>query len=295
VPKTVTVTLERFKENIPKDILTKTFQDAIDLCRRLKINFLWIDSLCIKQDDVEDWKSQAPKMAGIYETAILTIAASMSIDGSGGLYAKSKHLNYISSDGLCMREQNPQFPVGNSYSLIRGPWPLLQRGWVFQERYLSRRMLHFGTEEVVWECNTHRRGENWWNPSTSAMANAKDLSSTWRGYVTEYTELQLTFEKDKLMALSGVVERMAMLRPDDRYVAGLWEKTLLHDLDWTADEILARPSSFRGPTWSWASTKGAVQWIGCGELSTLKGVEVVDVTCATTYTGHVPCEEPERT
>lgn len=75
VPKTVAATLDQFKVGVPVDVLTKTFQDAIDICQRLEIEYLWIDSLCIPQDDEADWKDQASKMAGIYQNSILTIAA----------------------------------------------------------------------------------------------------------------------------------------------------------------------------------------------------------------------------
>ncbi|KAN0119360.1 HET domain containing protein [Hyaloscypha variabilis] len=286
VPKTVAVTLEAFKKNIPLEILTKTFRDAIDLCRRLDIQFLWIDSLCIKQDDAEDWKSQAPKMAGIYENSILTIAASMSADGSGGLYAETKHPNYLSADGLSIQEKRPQFPMGSKISLKE--WPLLQRGWVFQERKLSRRMIHFGAEEV-------QRIGGGIDLKVLPKQGANSLSSTWRNYVRMYSELQLTFEKDKLVALSGIAERMAKMFPDDRYIAGLWEKTLLLDLTWQTyfEMEVARPSSFRAPTWSWASTKSAVHWI-IGNYSVVKGVEVVDVSCPAAYTGNVFSEDDDE-
>ena len=131
MPKTVSATLEPFKKNIPFEILTKTFRDAVDLCRRLEIYFLWIDSLCIKQDDEEDWNSQAPKMGGIYENAILTIAATKSVDGSGGLYAESKLPNYLSADGLSIQENPPGFPTGTGFRMTFSGWPLLLRGWVY--------------------------------------------------------------------------------------------------------------------------------------------------------------------
>jgi len=109
-----------------------------------------------------------------------------------------------------------------------------------------------------------------------------------------YSELHFTFEKDKLIALSGIVERMAKLWPDNRYIAGLWEENLLLQLSWFADfDEVARPSSFRAPTWSWASIKSVVSWSSV-DYSAMKGVEVVDVSCPAVYTGTVCCEDDEN-
>ena len=58
-----------------------------DICQRLEIEYLWIDSLCILQDDEADWKDQASKMVGIYQNSISTIAATKSSEPLGGIYS----------------------------------------------------------------------------------------------------------------------------------------------------------------------------------------------------------------
>ncbi|KAK7715694.1 hypothetical protein SLS63_011281 [Diaporthe eres] len=63
---------------VPLDALTKTFQDAVEVCRSLKIKYIWIDSLCIIQNNPEDWENEAARMADIYENAYITIAATKS-------------------------------------------------------------------------------------------------------------------------------------------------------------------------------------------------------------------------
>lgn len=55
--------------------LPLTLRDAIRVTRALNIPFLWIDSLCIVQDDTEDWKREASKMESVYSNAEITIAA----------------------------------------------------------------------------------------------------------------------------------------------------------------------------------------------------------------------------
>lgn len=66
---------KEFQNDIPFHTLSKTFQEAIDICRRLYIDFLWIDALCIIQDSVEDWRVQSSLMADIYENGRLFLAA----------------------------------------------------------------------------------------------------------------------------------------------------------------------------------------------------------------------------
>lgn len=67
--------IRRHLNNIPFEDLSVTFQDAVMTCFALKIRYLWIDSLCIVQDDVEDWKCESSRMSSIYGNYIVTFAA----------------------------------------------------------------------------------------------------------------------------------------------------------------------------------------------------------------------------
>jgi Heterokaryon incompatibility protein (HET) len=67
--------------------LCKTFQDAVRLAHRFGIKYLWVDSLCIIQDDEEDWSLEAGKMSIVYGQSILHIAATGATDGSKGLHS----------------------------------------------------------------------------------------------------------------------------------------------------------------------------------------------------------------
>jgi len=87
----------------------------------------------------------------------------------------------------------------------------------------------------------------------------EDPEAGWRNVVTHYSNLRLTYEKDRLPAISAVVERMQRLRQDDVYLAGMWEKTLRHDLCWSTHrgpELARRPDrpGTVMPSWSWIST-----------------------------------------
>jgi len=161
--KTKQATLERFKFEVPWDQLTKTFQDAIDICRKLDIDFLWIDSLCILQDSIDDWTQNAAEVGSIYENVLLTIAATKSKEGCGGCYTKTDsqyHARLVPDvDNIYIRQKPPSYPVYES-TLDQSNFPLLNRAWVYQEMNLSVRVLHFCSQEVVWACRSARRSES---------------------------------------------------------------------------------------------------------------------------------------
>ncbi|KAH6702239.1 HET domain-containing protein [Verticillium dahliae] len=88
---TTWVTLTQREEGIEWNDLPRTFQDAITVARQLDVEYMWIDSLCIIQDDEDDWAVESLKMGFIYERAYLTVAAATAasdregfLDGSPG-------------------------------------------------------------------------------------------------------------------------------------------------------------------------------------------------------------------
>lgn len=73
---------------IPNNMLSKTFKDAIQITRRLGIAYLWIDSLCIIQNDDNDWEHEASLMSSVYGGSTINIAASTAVDGTEGCFSK---------------------------------------------------------------------------------------------------------------------------------------------------------------------------------------------------------------
>jgi hypothetical protein len=142
-------------QSIQFDQLPKTFQDAVEITRELKVRYLWIDSLCIIQKDQRDWIEQGLQMHDIYGNAFLTLAASRCRGPDEGLSSVSA--NYKLENMVCSLEDG-EFTMRTRLKIYHfdnpDAFPLLQRGWVFQERILSRRMLHFGPQELLWECMT---------------------------------------------------------------------------------------------------------------------------------------------
>jgi hypothetical protein len=304
--KTTLTNLDEFKNEVPRNNLTENFQHAVDICQRLEINFLWIDTLCIIQDSENDWKEESAKMAGIYENSFLTIAATKSKEGAGGCYATTNPeflAISVPDTDIYVRQKPPKFPTHWSQKDSE-KWPLLNRGWVYQEMRLSRRVLHFCSQEVIWECRHSRKSESgcsdeymdsdesryrWTIYETVPYWKlAEDPRKLWYRTVQEYSRTQLTFEKDKMPALAALTQNMENLRADDRFLAGLWEKTLLLDLLWMVwpSPKTGRPATWRAPTWSWASVQSQVMWESSVD-SVLSSVQVVDIRYTTVGPTHM--------
>ncbi|KAK3174698.1 hypothetical protein OEA41_001944 [Lepraria neglecta] len=94
-PKTLRTNLKAHKDSIPPSGNSKTLHDAIEITRLLQIPYLWVDSLCIVQDDPLDWEDESAKMALIYADASLTIAASSAPNGETGLLADRAKVHRI--------------------------------------------------------------------------------------------------------------------------------------------------------------------------------------------------------
>lgn len=83
ITKLSKATKQQFLDKLPA--LPKTYQDAVIVARKLHVRYLWIDSLCIIQDDPEDWATESLLMDQVYN-ALLNIAATAASDSRGGLF-----------------------------------------------------------------------------------------------------------------------------------------------------------------------------------------------------------------
>jgi hypothetical protein len=144
---------------IPLSNLCKIYQDAIAVTRRLGFRYLWIDSLCIIQDSPADLLRELPLMGDIYDNASITLAASVAASGKAGFLHDRQQWNevelpYKKSD---LSRAGKVFVTdrllcGFEEDVTRGA--LSRRAWCLQERAMSRRVLHFGKDQLFWECHT---------------------------------------------------------------------------------------------------------------------------------------------
>jgi hypothetical protein len=76
-------TLQELEAELPLSLLPETIRDTVTVTRKLKVPYLWVDSLCIVQDDSDDKDEELGKMADIYQRAVLTISALGARQGEG--------------------------------------------------------------------------------------------------------------------------------------------------------------------------------------------------------------------
>ncbi|KZL74995.1 heterokaryon incompatibility protein [Colletotrichum tofieldiae] len=172
-----------------------TFQDLATVARFLSVRYVWIDALCIIQDSLADWEREGATMRDVYANSTCTIAAAASEDPHGGLFRSRDPAQvvptFISTPNLESSPGNARsFLYDRTYldrRIISGP--LQKRGWVFQERMLSPRVLHFAEDQIVWECLTDTKCEAF--PSGLPFHNStKDLGPLWS--VLENTAMPAT-------------------------------------------------------------------------------------------------------
>jgi hypothetical protein len=115
---TTKLNIEDLKRNIRFDALPKTFQDAITICKKLEIQYIRIDSLCIIQDCKKDWQQQASLMGSIYACAYITIAASASTgDDTGCFVPRQATYSSADTDNPSIRDTRPEALVAATVNL----------------------------------------------------------------------------------------------------------------------------------------------------------------------------------
>ncbi|KAH8591770.1 heterokaryon incompatibility protein-domain-containing protein, partial [Bisporella sp. PMI_857] len=241
--------LASFRNNIPWSALPKSFQDAIAFTRKLRIPYIWIDSLCILQDDEEDWREQSAQMAEIYENSVITLAASAAENGAAGCFLHPSPTTQqvspsVSNNPKILIKESPWHPdLDAKDAQDKEHIPLFSRGWAYQERILAPKVLHFGPQELFWECNNGASCECGKLKASPKAAHQRALQSSlnsvlsyrWRDIVSEYTSRELTYTSDKLPAIAGVAKQFMGRMEVPNYLAGLWGQSLVEDMMWRVD------------------------------------------------------------
>ena len=132
---TMRSSIESHKLGISWTHLPRTFQDAVFFTRRLGLGFLWIDSVCIIQDDLKDWQLQSADIATIYRNGYITVAATSSTGPEGGYYTRenSARPHLMTSPLAVLRSsEGPELQIHARRKFLhkKSLFPLLKRGWV---------------------------------------------------------------------------------------------------------------------------------------------------------------------
>ncbi|PYI02055.1 HET-domain-containing protein [Aspergillus sclerotiicarbonarius CBS 121057] len=299
---------DQFKKGVAISHLPIVFQDAMRVVHRLGHRYIWIDSLCIIQDSPDDWQKEAKSMAKIYRNCFCNISAiSASSDTTRGLFG-SRQINPRLLFPFPLDVKDGHQPTIWNEEMWKDEIenaPLCSRGWVVQERFLASRVVHFGLNQIYWECleATHceadfngqldlvhniditsvgkqsvykksllalleisalvsesgiDRTRPGWEDRGGNWHSFKRLRLCWRDMIQTYSSCNLTQESDKFIAMAGIALLFQQVLVD-RYLAGLWQRSLHVDLLWTTNASkgvhVHRTDAF-APSWSWASVCG---------------------------------------
>ncbi|KXX80950.1 Heterokaryon incompatibility protein 6, OR allele [Madurella mycetomatis] len=277
--------------------LPRTISDAVTLCSRLGIRYLWVDSLCIVQDDPESQGEQLRAMGAVYGEAYLTIVALRSEHAHSGIHRVGPTDAACKPQAIIRLPSQPLIVVNNRAALglnilnIGGiKWNT--RGWTLQEVVFSRRILAMG-ELASWACfgcqwteDVEYASELDGGPAPEGTANDGKLGpvtwpsiSAYAGLALEYAARDLTYSSDTVNAFAGILTPMNGWFPGG-LLYGISEFTFDVGLLWNitpsfggarlrsdpgAVPPLAGGSPIKFPTWSWISWTGRLQFNLWGE------------------------------
>jgi len=266
-----------FRSKIPP-----TIWNAFQVARQLGIPYIWVDALCIVQDDTIDKERQIQVMDKIYQHAALTIcmaAGDSSDSGIPGVAGTPKGLPQTGEvcRGLRLTAMRPVA------GLIRDSiWD--SRAWTFQERLLSTRCAIFTTAGLVWQCSTttwredmeSSLGRTLWSLDSVGSPLRALMGNPLRSYsscVNIFSSRKLTYLIDKLPAFDGLGAVLGR-KLDSTLVFGLpsryFDWALLWETEGPGDRIPTDRYSWRKtclPSWSWCGWDHQVDW----RLSTVGG------------------------
>lgn len=288
--KTTRASYAIWQAGIETGKITPVLQDAILVTRKLSIPYLWVDSLCIFQDDIADWNRQCTEMDKIYGHAEVTIVAAASTScGEGFLQRRATRVQLPFRSTFSNRVQgsmwielrsvnsNPGYNSADVHVDFDGS-RLATRGWAVQERVLSTRQIVFGKLNVHFICpwNHQSVGEPLVpTPYHSTIhrarveRNVQGLYSHWThllGAFSDITATSFTRATDLLPSMSGMAADFAK-RLEDDYFAGHWGNDLVLGLMWSQDlsfkvsktvrlDHICSPTQYLVPSWSQLSMPG---------------------------------------
>jgi hypothetical protein len=283
-----TSNLADLKQEIPSDMMPVCFIDAILIAKKLNICYIWIDTICILQNDLIDWERESSKMSEVYRNAAFVIAASSSSNPHESFlvyteeYYNPINLDCVITDGDASMTFKARRKVTEGIHATfpkSGPQdPLTLRAWAFQERELATRCISFHKAEIQWQCHGLEicQCQEMLQAPTRCMSRllvekADDsealLWREWHLLVEGFSSRELTYAMDKFSALSGLAKRFSDMTTSV-YAAGMWKDHLLFDIAWQRQSRrpLQLPVEDVAPSFSWASLSVSVDYQPAREL-----------------------------
>lgn len=314
-----------FKKAIPAELLhrpeAKTFRDAIQVVRCLGYRYLWIDALCINQEDDFEKAAEIGYMDRIYANGVANISATGAAHASDGLFFERDVLTVSPCYQRFHRSDHSAKDILDLVAYYDSSWnlyvnfePINGRAWVYQERMLAPRVIHFTRQQTLWECFTVNASEGSpdgrldsagmydyktkiviRNGLSRATIDEDAEARLWAMMIFHYSDLSLTYPGDRLLAVSALARHICkkrLLKPED-YLAGHWRPDFPANLVWAVTRwntfAEKKPKFYYGrlteeyiaPTWSWASVNSGVHDFVYKTLIPL--ATVIDVAVTTKY------------
>lgn len=267
-----------------------TIRDAILCTKSLGERYLWVDALCIDQDNPA---SQIAQMGLIYSKAVFVLIAAAGQDANAGLPG-------IRAGTRTTRQDILELPAISLITVVDGPYTSgvsqstwETRGWTMQEKILSRKRLIFTEHQIYWQCpqavwleevvlenapphhflSTPGRGKNTETHMFGSAGDIDDYATSprenrfgiWELLVRRYLERQLSYPSDTLNAFTGITSALAALYFGKPFLWGLPESHFNYALSWTIrgqsrNHAECVPQAKDGqlhkipfPSWSWTA------------------------------------------
>jgi len=283
----------RFRQLDTKE-LSKTVLQAIQTTKRLGLRYVWVDAICIIQDDEQDRTNEIRQMCDIYRQAYLTIVAANAASSSNGFW----EIRPSQSSATKM-------PFWSATGELSWVWvqeegwydddsePINTRCWTLQERLLSHRLVIFASHTIQLQCQHDivNLGDSlnipaglgpWRLPSGLTyplrQVEAKGLTTealieAWKNVITLYSNRNIKRVEERLVALSGLAQAFNEVL-ETPYAVGLWfGPTLPPMLLWQACSTYAlthRFPTYIAPSWSWASYPTSISYRNGHKLQNMK-------------------------
>ncbi|KAK4446311.1 heterokaryon incompatibility protein-domain-containing protein [Podospora aff. communis PSN243] len=201
--------------------LAGTIRDAMEVTRNLGFRYLWVDRLCIVQDDELHKPIQLAAMAAIYGNALVTIIADNGDDEEGlsgvgpdnSTRCPFKLLCLPGKVELVIDDPNLHAPAEPSTTLNKKTYNT--RGWTLQEEMLSHRTLRFTRQEVRWMCHKSRLREIYHDDRQITENRTASIEvqlfkpqpdiMTYGHMAVDYTSRLLTYDTDAVHAFSAII------------------------------------------------------------------------------------------
>lgn len=252
--------------------LPRTINDAIDLVLALGERYLWVDALCLVQDDEDDVSVGVELMNSVYQGSLFTIVAATGSDADAGLPGLPRTPRIVSRATMAV---TPDLKMTVLHSI---DWHLArsvynQRGWTLQELVLPRKTLIFTDNQVFFRCQEANWGEDswsdlqlhWLDADDSNLIRVPDPNSgflpcfwSYQKLCEEYSRRTLRNDGDALRAVAGILRPLAA-GMETVLVEGLPAYYLdMFLLFISADGQMRRRKEFA--SFSWAGWDGSIMW-----------------------------------